>query len=135
LFQRHNYPRFVELSEQCDVQIKLQIENKTKSVPPIRGQSSSVVTELSITSNNNNNNNNNNGDNRSSNPSDFVTSSSSVTSTSSNVDIDTSNNVVSVATPSFVPSDIEQNISLHYYNPSIPFADTSDSPPTFSTVQ
>jgi hypothetical protein len=36
---------------------------------------------------------------------------------------------VSVTTPSFVPSEIQPSISLHYYSPSIPFGEASDSPP------
>jgi hypothetical protein len=117
LFQQHNYPKFIELSQHCDVQIKLQIQNKTKNVPPIPGRSSSVVTEVTIT----NNNNNNNGDNRSSNPSDFVTS--------LNVAIDTLTNVVPTTTPSIAPSDIELSIPPHYYSPSLPSEEISDTPP------
>jgi hypothetical protein len=82
-----------------------------KNVRPIRGQSSTIVTDVIIT--NNNNNNVNDGDNCSSNPSDFGTS----------------NNVVSVTTPSFVSSNFELSIPPRYYSPTIPFGETSDSPP------
>jgi hypothetical protein len=114
------------LSEQYDVQIKLRLENKTKNVPPIWGQSSSIVTTVDVNINNNNNTNTNNNNNV--NDEDFVTStsSSSVTSSSS----DTSNNVVFVTTPSFVPPDIEPSLSSHYFSPTVtPFGESSDTPP------
>jgi hypothetical protein len=102
------------LSKQCDIQIKLK--NETKNVPYVRGQSSTIVRDVFITSNNNNNNNNVNDEG-------FVTSTSSNSVTSSSSD--TSNNVVSVTTPSFVTPNIE-----HYFSPTVtPFGESSDSPP------
>jgi hypothetical protein len=114
----------MELSQQCDIQIKLHIENKTKNIPPMRGQNSSIVTTVYV---NIINDNNNNRDNRSSNPSYFVTS------TSSNIATDTSNNVVPSTTQSFVPSDIELSIPPHYYSPSVPFEETFGTPPHSSS--
>jgi hypothetical protein len=102
------------------------MEKKAKNVPYVRGQNSTIVTELTIT---NNNNNVNDGDNRSSNPSDFVTSSSFAPFTPSNVVINTSTNVVSTTTPSFVPPEIELSIPPHYYSPSLLSEETSDTPP------
>jgi hypothetical protein len=99
---------------------KILLENKTKNVPPIWGQSSSIVTPVDVNINNNNNNNVNDGDNGSSNPSDFVTS------TSSNVA--TSINVVSVTTPSFVPAGMEITIPSHVFSPTVPFGESSDTP-------
>jgi hypothetical protein len=60
LFQQHDYPRFLELSRDCDVQIKLRLENKMKNAPPIRGQNSCIVTTVDVNINNNNNTNNSN---------------------------------------------------------------------------
>jgi hypothetical protein len=83
-FQEHNYPRFLELTKQCEFHMKLQMENKTKNVPTVRGQNSSIVTNIDVNINDNANAAND-WDNRSSNPSDFVTSSSFVPSTPLNV--------------------------------------------------
>jgi hypothetical protein len=123
LFERPNYPRFLELSQQCDLQIKLQIENKTKNIPSDLGQSSNIITNVDV-NNNNNTEDVNDGDNRSSNPSDFVTSSSFVPSTPLNVV--TSTNVVSSTTPSFVPPEIEITIPPHAFSPSIQSEDIPD---------
>jgi malic enzyme len=127
LFQQHNYPTFLELSHQGDVQI--QLKNKMKNVPYVQGQSWTIVTDVIIT---NNNNNVNDGNNRSSNPSDFVTSSSFVPSTPSNIITDTSTNVVSVTTPSFVPPEI--TIPSCAFSPcfqSEELSNTSPHPPSF----
>jgi hypothetical protein len=97
----------LELSEECNVQIKLRLENKKKNVPYVRGQSSSIVTTVDVNVNNNNNTNNNNNN---VNDEDFVTSTSSSS--------DSSNNVVSITTPSYVPPEI--TIPSNAFSP-VPF--------------
>jgi hypothetical protein len=94
--------------------MQIQLKNETKNLPYVRGQSSTIVADMLITNNNTNSNTNNNV-----NDEGFVTS-----TTSSNVT--TSNNVMSVTTPSFVSPDI----SSHYFSPTVtPFGETSDTPP------
>jgi cytoskeletal protein RodZ len=99
-------------------------KKKMENVPIVREQNSNIIPNINV------NNNNNNGDNCSSNPSDFVTSSSFVPSTPFNIITDSSTNVVSTTTPSFVPSEIEIELTIpsHYYSPSISITETSDSP-------
>jgi hypothetical protein len=89
-----------------------------KNAPPIRGQNSSIVTAVDVNINNNNNTNNNN----------YVNDEGFVTSTTSS-NVATSNNVVSVTTPSFVPPKVEFSLPSHAFSPSIRSGEISDSPP------
>jgi hypothetical protein len=92
------------------------MENKTKNVPTVRGQNSSIVTNIDVNINDNRDDVNDGG-NRNSNPSDFVASSGFIPSTQLN--IVTSTNVVPSTTPSFVPPQIEFNLPSHAFSPSI----------------